>query len=220
MISQLKMKKFAELYSPHFLPLVIMQPNGVAVSLKNEFYYVKNKKNDIIVLTGDTQSISPEGHYDVCENILDFSQSLGVKTVIALGGFAEGKPVSDPKIIGAVNDKALLKKYNKYDIKFAKDQMVGTIIGASGLLLGLGAARGMEGIALLGQTMGFPLVTDPKAADRILQVISRILKVTIDLSKLENIISEMDDHLKKTDIIHRQTLDQLTKQKEDVRYIG
>ena len=220
MISQLKMKKFAELYSPHFLPLVIMQQNAVAVPLKNEFYYLKNKKNDIVVLTGDTQSISPEGHYDVCEQILDFSQSLGVKTVITLGGFAEGRPVDNPQVIGAVNDKALLKKYNKYDIKFAKDNTIGTIIGASGLLLGLGAVRNMEGIALLGQTMGYPMVTDPKAADRIIQVLARMLKLEVDLGKLENIIHEMDDHLKKTEKIHKQTLDQLTKQKEEVRYIG
>jgi len=220
MISQLKMKKIAELYSPYFLPLVIMQQNAVAVPLKNEFYYLKHPKNDIILLTGDTQSISPEGHYDVCEKILDYTQSLGIKRIITLGGFAEGKPVTNPQVIGAVNDKNLLKKYNKYDIKFAKDNTIGTIVGASGLLLGLGSVRNMEGLALLGQTMGYPVVTDPKAADKILQILIKVLKINMDLKKLENIISEMEDHLQKNDKIHKQSLEQLTKQKDDMKYIG
>ena len=43
LISELKMKKLAELYSPHFLPLVILQENSEVSLLKNEFYYYKTK---------------------------------------------------------------------------------------------------------------------------------------------------------------------------------
>src|SRR3989338_5665995 len=185
--------------------------------LKCEFYY---KKPGLIVLTGDTQSISPEGHYEICEKILDFVEKLGVKEIITLGGFAEGKIVEEPRVIGAVNDKSLIKKYEKFNIDFGKNHQIGTIMGASGLLIGLGKNRNIPGICLMGETVGLPLMTDPKAADALLHVETKILGVKVDLSKLEKTIKEMEDSIKKTDKIHKKVLQELPKGKEDIKYIG
>ncbi len=216
LVSELKMKKFAELYSPHFLPLVLINEDSVANLLKCEFYY----KNNIVVLTGDTQSISPEGHYEVCEKILDFCEKIGVKEIITLGGFAEGKIVEEPRVIGAVNDKALLKKYEKFGIVFGKEHQIGTIMGASGLLIGLSKNRNIPGVCLMGETLGLPLMTDPKAADALLHVLAKVLNVKLDLSKLEKTIKEMEDRIKKTEKIHKRVLQELPKGKEDIKYIG
>ncbi|MBI2972146.1 MAG: proteasome assembly chaperone family protein [Candidatus Aenigmarchaeota archaeon] len=220
LVSELKMKRFAELYSPHFLPLVIIHDDSVAQVLRCEFYYYKGKENDIIVLTGDTQSISPEGHYDVCEKVLDFCEKLGVKRIVTLGGFAEGKIVEEPKVIGAVTDKKLIKTYGHLGIDFGKQQPVGTIVGASGLLIGLGKIRGMDGICLMGETLGLPLLTDPKAADKVLQALAKMLNLRMDLNKLEKIIKEMEEKIKKTEKIHKKILEELPKSKEDIKYIG
>ncbi len=219
LIDQLKMKKFAELYSPHFLPLVILHNSSVAQMLKCEFYCYKGKR-DLIVLTGDTQSISPEGHYEVCDKVLDFVEKFGTKEIITLGGFAEEKEVEEPRTIGAVNDKKLLKKYEKYDIDFSKGQPIGTIVGASGLLLGLGKMRNINALCLMGETLGLPLVTDPKAADTVLRVLMKILEIDVDLTKLENTIKEMEERIKKTEDIHKKMLQEMPKTKEDVKYIG
>ena len=221
LVNELKMKKFAELYSPHFLPLVILQNDAVAGMLKCEFYYHKGKKRDIIVLTGDTQSITPEGHYEICGKILDFVGKMGVKELITLGGFAEGKEVVEPRIIGAVNDKKLLKKYDKLGIDLGNEHPIGTIVGASGLLLGLGKVHGIDGVCLMGETFGLPLITDPKAADRVLHVLIKVLGVKVDMSKLENTIKEMEERIDKTDKIHKKMLQQISKGKpEDIKYIG
>ena len=222
LISELKMKKFAELYSPHFLPLVLLQNDSVANLLKCEFYYHKGRDRDVIVLTGDTQSITPEGHYEICEIILDFAEKLGVTDIITLGGFAEGKEIAEPRIIGAVNDKSLLKKYEKFGVDFGKAHPIGTIVGASGLLLGLGRIHNMNGICLMGETFGMPLITDPKAADALLHVLIKILGVKLDMSKLEKTIKGMEETIEKTDRIHKKMLEELsdTKKKDDLRYIG
>ncbi len=221
LVNELKMKKFAELYSPHFLPLVILQNDAVANMLKCEFYCRKGKGRDIIILTGDTQSINPEGHYEICDKILDFCEKLGVKELITLGGFAEGKEVVEPRIIGAVNDKKLLKKYEKLGIDFGKEHPIGTIVGASGLLLGLGKSRDIDAVCLMGETFGLPLITDPKAADRVLHVLVKILGIKVDMSKLENTIKEMEERIEKTDKIHKKMLQQISKGKpEDIKYIG
>ncbi len=220
LVNELKMKKFAELYSPYFLPLVVLHEDAEASLLRCEFYYSRAKNRDIIVLTGDTQSISPDGHYDVCEKIIDFAEKMGVKEIITLGGFAESQEVKKPKVIGAVSDKKVLRKYSKLDIDFGKEHAVGTIVGASGLLLGIGKLKNMEGLCLMGETLGLPLITDPKAADRVLRVLEKIISVKIDLGRLENTIKEMEERFKKTEKIHKKILQEMPKAKEDIRYIG
>ena len=224
LVNELKMVKFAELISPHFLPLVLLQNDSVAHILKCEFYYCKRKGRDIVVLTGDTQSISPEGHYEICDKVLEFCAKLGVKEIITLGGFAEGREITEPRIIGAVNDKKLLKKYEKFDIDFGKEHPIGTIVGASGLLLGLGKVRNIDAVCLMGETFGMPVMTDPKAADKILHTLTKILDIKVDLSKIEKTIKEMEDRLRKTDKIHKKMLQELSKPSkpggDDIRYIG
>lgn len=222
LVSELKMKKFAELYSPYFLPLVVLHQDSVASALKCEFYYYKGRVNDIIVLTGDTQSISPEGHYEICEIILDFVEKLGAKNIVTLGGFAEGKEVAEPRVIGAVNDKKLVKKYENYGIDFGKEHPIGTIVGASGLLIGLGQIRNMDGLCLMGETLGLPMITDPKAAEKVLQILIKILGVKIELSKLEKTVKDMEETIKKSDKIHKKMLEEITKptKGEEVKYIG
>ena len=221
LISELKMKKLAELYSPYFLPLVIIDDKSEASLLKNEFYYYKTKTDrDIIVLTGDTQSISPEGHYEVCEKILEFAQKLEISEIITLGGFAQGEMVQEPKVIGAVNNTKMLKKYSKYGIDFGEEHSVGKRVGACGLWLGMGKMRDIDAMCLMGETIGLPMLTDPKAAEKVLQVVTKILGLKLDLSKIGKAIQEMDDKIKKTEKIHKNILKEIPKGKDDIRYIG
>ncbi len=222
LINELKMKKFAELYSPHFLPLVLLQNDSIAGLLKCEFYYHKGKTKDLIILTGDTQSVTPEGHYEISHAILNFATKLGVKEIITLGGFAEGQQVENPRVIGAVNDKKLLKKYQKFGIDFGKEHPIGTIVGASGLMIGIGKLHGIDGLCLMGETLGMPLLTDPKAADSVLHVLVKILNIKVDMQKLEKTIGEMEQRIEQTDKIHKKVLSDMSKgqKSEDIRYIG
>ncbi len=223
LVSELKMRKIAELYSPHFLPLVILHEDAVAHVLKCEFYYYKGRTRDIVVFTGDTQSISPEGHYEFCDKVLQYAESIGVREIITLGGFAEGKEVAEPRVIGAVNDEKLMKKYRKLEIDFGKEHQIGTIVGASGLLIGLGKMHNMDGLCIMGETFGLPLMTDPKAADKVLHILTKILDIKVDLSKLEKTIGEMEEKIRKTEDIHKKMLQELGKPQkggEDLRYIG
>ncbi|MBI4162860.1 MAG: proteasome assembly chaperone family protein [Candidatus Aenigmarchaeota archaeon] len=219
LINQLKMKKFAELYSPHFLPLVLVHENSEVHVLNLEFHYMKGKR-DIVVLTGDTQSISPEGHYEICSKIVEFAETLGIKEIITLGGFSEGKSMSKPAVLAAVNNKEMIKKYKKFDIDFGKKHQVGTIIGASGLLLGLAKPKKIDGICLLGETSGMPMLTDPNAADAILHILVKILGIKLDFTMLEKSIVEMQERIKKSDGLHKRMLEQLGAKEEPVRYIG
>lgn len=232
LVEELKAKKFAELLSSHFMHYVLLQQTSSVHVLKNEFYYwkAKNKgQRDLILLIGDSQSIDPEGHYEIVNEILNFLKKLGAKEMITLGGLGVGEAKEKPKVIGAVSDDGLQKKYKNLGIEFDAGNKVGTIVGASGLLLGLGKYYGIKGICLLGETTGYPILPDPKAAEEVLKVLMKILNVKLDISKLDKRIKEMEEFIKKIEEMQRKAITQMMQQqlpkpekpgKEELSYIG
>lgn len=230
---QLKMKKFADLTSSHFMPFVLMHQSSAVHVLKNEFYYYKAKnksQRDMIVLVGDSQSIDPEGHYEIVYQVLDLIKKYGTKEMFTLAGLTTGEPVKTPKVVGAVSDPELVKKFASMGIDFESGSKVGTIVGASGLLLGLGKYYGIKGVALLGETVGYPIIPDPKAAEQVLRVLSKVLKVEINMKELDKKVKEIEEFMKKMQNIERQTVQQLMRsqppgakpaeEKEKLTYIG
>ncbi len=177
---------------------------------------------------GDCQSLSPQGHYEVAEKILDFAEKIGVKEIITIGGLATGEMEGKKKVLGAVTDEKILGKYKKYKIDFEAGEKVGYIVGAVGLLLGLWKQRDKDGICLLGQTTGFPIVTDPKAAEEVLNIITKILHIKIDMKKLDKKVKEMEYFIKKVEALQKRALMEITKgteekgkkAEEQTRYIG
>lgn len=228
LVEELKTKKFAELLSSHFMHYVLLHQSSAVHVLKNEFYYWKaksDKQRDLIILIGDCQSIDPEGHYEVSHEILNYVKGFGVKDMITLGGWGVGEPTGKSKVIGAVSDSELMKKYKGSGIDFDAGSKIGTIVGASGLLLGLGKYYDIKGICLLGETAGYPILPDPKAAEEVLKVLTNILKIKIDTTKLEKKVNEMEDFIKKVEDVQRKALSQLMtpradKPKEELSYIG
>lgn len=230
LIEELKAKKFADLYSKWFFPFVMLHDKYKIHLLKNEFYYWKAKRKgqrDLVFLVGDCQSLSPQGHYEVAEKILDLAEKVGVKEIFTIGGLATGELEGKEGVIGAVTDDKLLKRYSKYGIDFNAGEMVGYIVGAAGLLPGLWKQRDKDGMCLLGQTTGFPIVTDPKAAEEVLDVLIKMLKLKIDMTKLEKKVKEMEDFIKKVESLQKRALMDITKahgkpekKEESLRYIG
>jgi uncharacterized protein (TIGR00162 family) len=216
LVEQLKAVKFAELYSSHFMPFVILKQGATVHTLKNEFYYWKAKKagqRDLVILIGDSQSINPEGHYETVNVILDYLERLKVKEMFTLAGLSIGEKKEKPTVVGAVSDESLIKKYSKFGIDFDAGENIGTIVGASGLLVGMGKERGMNGVCLLGETSGMPLLPDHKAAEQVLEILTKILKLKIDLKGIEKKVKEMEKFVKRIEGIQRKALLDMMKQK-------
>ncbi|MBI2084811.1 MAG: proteasome assembly chaperone family protein [Candidatus Aenigmarchaeota archaeon] len=230
LVEELKAKKFAELISSHFMHYVLLKQSSSVHLLKNEFYYLKAKGSgrDLIILVGDSQSVDPEGHYEIANKILEYLKKYGVKEMITLGGLGIGEVKDKPKVVGAVSDEGMGKKYKSYGIDFNTASKVGTIIGASGLLLGLGKLYGMRGLCLLGETTGYPLLPDPKAAEEVLKVLAKVLGLKMDTTKLDKKIKEMEEFIKKMEDMQRKVMGQMMQQqmpqkkegKEELSYIG
>jgi uncharacterized protein (TIGR00162 family) len=221
MVHQLKAKKFAELYSPYFFPFVMIH-NNMIHTLRNEFYYCKSGGKDFILLIGDCQTYDPKGHYEIVGKILEFLKSLNCKSILTIGGFGTGRVSEEPKVYGAVTESDMVKEYKKLGINFDIEGQIGTIVGASGLLIGLSKLYGMKGMVLLGETTGFPITADPTAAEAVLRILEKVLKLKIDLSKLDEKVKTMHEFIKKLEDIQKQAMEQMQKEKkpEELKYIG
>jgi uncharacterized protein len=223
-IEKLKAVKFAELYSDHYPYHVFVNEDDTVDLPKNEFYYHKSKKKgtpDIVIITGDIQSMTPHGHYEIVKAMLDFVRPFGVKEIFTLGGFGVPALPKTPKVIGAVTTDALRKKYEKLGVKFEKGERVGIIIGASGLLLGLGKIEDLDGVCLMGETLSRPMFTDAKAAKSVLLELCRLLKIKLDMKDLDERSVEMDRAISKAKEIEKTMIEKSGGGKMDeFRYIG
>ncbi len=218
LIDSIDASKFAEIYSKDFPPQVFINPDGTIELVKNEFYYWKAKKKDqrdLVLLTGDYQGLSSHGQYELVEKILDIVEELGVKEMFTLGGYGLGQDIEKPKVLCATTDVHLVKKMKKYGAVFKKNEPGGGIVGASGLILGLGKIRGLEGTCFMGETPGY--LVDPKSAKAVLKILMKITNIDVNLSALEKKAKEIEQ------IAHQlREMEGLSggEKSEELRYIG
>jgi len=217
LIEEFHAKKFAELCSPYFPHHVVVEANGTLRPLKNEFYWARADGKDVIILVGDVQPMASEGHYEVVKSILDVVEKFKVKQLFTLGGYATGKySRAKPRVVG-VGDSALLKKFCKHGVEV--EEGGGPIIGAAGLLLGLGKLRGMRGICLLGETHG--MMVDHSAAQAVLEVLVGVLGIKVNMSALEHRARETErtlDRIRKE--MDLRTNKEQRREEEEAWYIG
>lgn len=232
LIEELKATKFAELNSSHFMPFVLLQKGAAVHVIDNEFYFWRADKagqRDMVIMIGDSQSIDPEGHYEIAEEVLRYVKGVGVTEIVTLAGLGVGQKKDAPKVVGVVNDASVAKRYKDSGLDFTAGDRVGTIVGAAGLLIGLGRQHGIDGLCVLGETSGVPLIPDPKAAEAVLRVLVRILKVKVDTSRIQKKVKEMEAFVKRVESVQQNAVMQLLKQQmpeaakkddKDLTYIG
>jgi uncharacterized protein (TIGR00162 family) len=218
LIEELGAKKFAEIHSKYFPPQVLVLGDGTIRLVNNELYYWKaenESQTDLIILIGDYQGLTADGQYHLADAILDLVEKMGAKKLYTLGGYGTGKMTEKPRVLGAATDKEIVKEMKKRNVVFRKNEPGGGIVGASGLLLGVGKMRGMNGVCLMGETSGY--LVDPKSAQSVLEILSDLLNVKIDFSDLESRAEQMDKLAQQLRDLERAAE---TPTEEDLRYIG
>jgi hypothetical protein len=154
------------------------------------------------------------GQYDLCQKLIEIVKDIGVTTIYTLGGYGLGKLVPEPRVLGAATSEEIVKLFKKANVEFIDGEPGAGIVGASGLLLGLGKLQGIHGGCLMGETSGY--MVDPKSASIVLKSLQKLLGVKINLKELEERAKQVDsitNQLK--DIDTNETVD-----KPDVNYIG
>ena len=190
MIHMLKADKIGEIHSIYFPPQVLLDETGLARLARNELFLYQSDGRDIVFLVGDHQSTSNEGHYILADQYCEIAQELKVKRIYTLGGFGVGHLVNEPRVLGAVNRAELRPELEDAGVTFNRDEPGGGIIGAAGLMLGLSAQRGIDAVCLMGETSGY--LVDPMSAANVLGILSKLIDVPVDPTKLNDRASEME----------------------------
>ncbi len=214
LVKEMKSIKIAELYSFHFPHQVMMKKNGLIRMLKYRFYLIRGKKNDFIVLVGDLQPMTSEAQYEISYEILKYFKSLKGKFVVTLGGYSTGVAVAKARVLAAATHKELVEEYSKKGVMFG--QTKGAILGAAGLLIGLGKIMKMKGICLMGETHGAYI--DAQSAKVLLEKLKEIFGFQIDLGKIEQRAKETEKIIKKIEEEVAKEAESM-KKKDDLSYI-
>jgi hypothetical protein len=188
MVKQLKPKKVAYLYSPHFPYFVLVNKKGNVRLLRGVFYYYQNPNgNDLILFTGDSQSQTIEGQYEIADQILVFSEKHNVKTIATIGGYRM-EPTEKPKVyIAATSQEILDKAVNAGAILSTAGS---PIVGTAGLILGLAKFKKIDALCLLGETRGY--LPDPLSAKSVLEVLKATFNFDLDLKGLDEEIARAE----------------------------
>lgn len=188
LIKQLKAKKIAYLYSPHFPYFVLVNKKGNVRLLRGVFYYYQNPKgNDIILFTGDSQSQTIEGQYEIADRMLDFAEKHNVKTIATIGGYRM-EPKEKPRVFIAATSQDILKKALQAGATLSTSGS--PIVGTAGLILGMARFKKIEALCLLGETRGY--LPDPLAAKSVLEVLKSAFNFDLDLTGLNEEIARAE----------------------------
>ena len=190
MIHVLGAEKIAEITSLYFPPQVILDENGTARLARNELFLYQSETRDLVFLVGDHQSTSGEGHYILADCYCDIAAEIKARRIYTLGGFGVGHLVEEPRVLGAVNRPELREEIEAAGVAFERAEPGGGIVGAAGLMLALSAPRGIDAVCLMGETSGY--IVDPMAASSVLAILSKLIDVPVDLTRLNDRAAEME----------------------------
>jgi uncharacterized protein (TIGR00162 family) len=218
-VEELDVEKIVEIYSPHFPPQVLVKDDFTVHLVKNEIYACKSEdKQDMLIVVGDHQSATNEGHYEISGIILDIAEEYGVKRIYTLGGYVTGQLDEKRIVLGAVNNIDLVEEMKGHGVEFKQNEPAGGIVGVSGLLLGISELRSMDAVCLMGTTSGY--LVDPKSAQAVLEVFSSVLDLEIDAQALEERAKEMERIIAKIVEMEQMQVQTDMGTDDDLRYIG
>jgi uncharacterized protein len=142
----------------------------------------------------------------ISDNLIKFSRENGIRTVISLEaivqqqmpqqnptveGADDGGEVKEPEVFVVASTEKLKDQLEEKGLKLFKE---GMITGVAGLLLSEGERLGIDIICIL--TEANPMFPDARAATRMLEELTKIESLDLDLDKLEKQAEEIEEKVK------------------------
>ncbi len=172
MILELKLEQVGVLESRYLPPVATLYEGIVMPPIR-----VYEHKDYNFVLIHSDIPVVPQLSYDISAAILDWAQEINASKILTLAGIATFE--ESKRVFGAATKKELLEEIKNY-VEIFK---MGTISGVAGSILVECVARNVDGIALLGETVGFN--PDPRAAAEVIRVMNKLFDWDISVERLE-----------------------------------
>jgi len=219
-IEEIEATKIAEFEGNNLPHSVFINENNLIELPTIGLYYKRVGKQDFLFVAGDAQPSNDASCYAFCDIVLNALEEFKGNEVVTLGGVALREEPQHPQVYLTGNQKKIVNKYakgtNTLTDVYGK---VGPIMGVSGVLLGLAQKRNIPAVSLLAETFGHPFYLGVNGARELLKVITKKLKIKVDLNLLDEEIQEIEEELgKKTQELLRKS--RLKKLKDNYNYIG
>lgn len=221
LVQQLKAEKIAEIYSKFFPPYTLIKKDGVIELLKNELFHFKHEKTDFIFLSGNAQAFSPEGQFEVVEEILKWGIAHGLKKIYSIAAYSSDKSIKKPTVYGTSTNSELLDEYKKLGV-VPLDK--GVIVGENGLIMGLAKKQNIPAVCLLGETRGYQTpsgqyLIDAKAAKAVISVLIKSLDLEVNMDPLDKQAKDMDEIITKMTEVEQHIKNQMKQNTKRPSYV-
>ncbi len=147
------------------------------------FYYYKGREGpDIVIFLGHAQP--PLEHAEeLSEAVVDFIKKYKPKLVLTFAAKPESiDHKQNPLVWLAATHQVVLNKFKKTKTKVLKK---GHISGLNGIILGVAKKKGFRGACFLAEIPFYTLqIENPKAAAAILELISGVFGIKMDISSM------------------------------------
>ena len=189
-----------------FYPRQVSIKNGILEYLEfpsSKFYFKRAEGKDIIFFIGEEQPteggrVYAEGKkaYHMANLVLNVAEKFKCRRIYTSGAAVSlTHHTMNPRVWAVPNSERLIQEIRRYenvvlmsDIEGRGKQ--GNITGLNGLLLGVAKKRGFEAICLMGEIPVYLqglLLPYPKASKSVLEVLTRSLKIEVNLDKLDEL---------------------------------
>ncbi|HIQ30202.1 MAG TPA: hypothetical protein EYH45_06535 [Candidatus Caldiarchaeum subterraneum] len=188
-------KKIAEIISPYFPQISLINDDGIATLPKIEIHIVTIGNQKLLILMRNFPIDSNEGSQIIAKKIYEYLDSKGIRSLFI---FASGR-VSDDRSIYVSSTR--IDNINHLLLSGAKpapslDSL--PVDRLTGFLMMFFAINRKDVYLMLADTPSY--LPDPLAAKRMLEVFAKSLQLNVDLSKL-------DEEIEK----HRRTVEEMER---------
>ena len=196
---KLGFKELGEVEAPYFFdPIgVVVEDNVVEAPQfpQSKFYYRKSTGggSDLVLFVGEDQPASKG--YELAHCILDVGERFQIKRVYTCAAALTRIHHSEQsKVWGVATSQQVAGDLARYDLVQRGNLH---IAGLNGLLLGVAKERGIEGVCLLGEVpMYATRMQNPMAALAVLNVLSVMLGIEVDMAEIVQLASETREKMK------------------------
>jgi uncharacterized protein len=182
--SELKMTQIGTMESRLFPPITVLFDGLTHAPVR----IYEDPQNNFIVVLSDIL-IHPMIAYDVGKAVIGWAQSLNAKLNIPIAGIAT---MREERTVYAAATSA-------EQLSLVKDKtetlVTGSISGIAGSIMNESHINKLPALCLLGETQG--PTPDPRAAARVIDVVSNVLNVTISTQKLVEEAEQIETELHK-----------------------
>ncbi len=199
LLRKLKFKELGEIEPSYFFdPVGVVVKDNVVEEPKfpqSKFYYLKNKGggSDLIVFIGEDQPAAKG--YELANCVLDVADKFKAPRIFTCAAaMTRIHHTESPGVLGVATSPSAAAIFKKYNLMHAGNLQ---IAGLNGLLLGVAKEREIDGICLLGEVPVYATrIQNPMAALAVLEVMTTMLGVEVDLDELAQLAVETKQRMK------------------------